>query len=93
MKDTLLELIELRVLETQKNEGSQQLFEIDGLWYDVDYKATVKLLDGLKSGDYDVPNDADILEVQVTEVEIRNIWDADNEMLPLGNINDQFYIL
>lgn len=93
MKEQLLELIELRVLETEDNEGSLQLFEIDGIWYEVDYKATVKLLDGLKSGDYDVPNDEDVYEVEVTEVEIRNIWDADNEMLPLGNINDQFYIL
>ena len=93
MKDTLLELIELRVLETEDNEGSLQLFEIDGLWYEVDYKATVKLIEGFWSHSYDLPNDEDVIEIEVTEVEIRNIWDADNEMLPLGNINDQFYIL
>lgn len=93
MKATLLELIELRVLETGNTEGSLEPFEIDGLTYDVDYKATVKRLDGVKSSDYNVPNDADIYEIEILEVEVRDIWDSENEYVPLGDINKQFYIL
>jgi hypothetical protein len=47
----------------------------------------------MKSGDYDVPNDSDELNVIITDVEIRNIYDSEGEMAELGNINSLFYIL
>jgi hypothetical protein len=77
MKETLLELIELRVLEYGEPNGSMVQFEIDGLFYDVDYTSRIETKQGMKSGDYDVPNDND----------------SEGEMAELGNINSLFYIL
>jgi hypothetical protein len=52
MKETLLELIELRVLEYGEPNGSMVQFEIDGLFYDVDYTSRIETKQGMKSGDY-----------------------------------------
>jgi hypothetical protein len=93
MKETLLELIELRVLEYGEPNGSMVQFEIDGLFYDVDYTSRIETKQGMKSGDYDVPNDSDELNVIITDVEIRNIYDSEGEIAELGNINSLFYIL
>jgi len=93
MKNQLLELIAIRVMESGNTSGSMEQFEIDGLFYDVDYVATIETQEGMKSGDYDVPNDDDLFSVTITEIEIRNIWNKFDEMMGLGNINNQFYIL
>ena len=93
MKNQLLEKIAIRILETNELNGSMVQFEIDGITYDVDYKASIKTKSGMQSDDYNVPNDNEELTVTIHEVEIRNIFDKDGEMLPLGNINNQFYTL
>ena len=93
MKATLLELIELRILETGNTEGSCEPFEIDGLTYDVDYKSTLTVIDGIFSNNYYLPSDKGVVEITITEVEIRDIWNAENESVQLGDINKQFYIL
>ena len=93
MKNQLLELIAIRVIESGNTSGSMEQFEIDGLFYDVDYTSTIETQEGIKSGDYDVPNDDDVFTVTITEIEIRNIWNKFDEMVELGSINNQFYIL
>jgi len=93
MKNQLLELIAIRVMESGNTNGSMEQFEIDALFYDVDYTATIETQEGMKSGDYDVPNDDDLFSVTITQIEIRNIWNKFDEMMELGNINNQFYIL
>jgi hypothetical protein len=93
MKNQLLELIAIRVMESGNTNGSMEQFEIDGLFYDVDYTSTIETQEGMKSGDYDVPNDDDLFSVTITQIEIRNIWNKFDEMVELGNINNQFYIL
>jgi hypothetical protein len=93
MKNQLLELIAIRVMESGNTSGSMEQFEIDGLFYDVDYTTTIETQEGMKSSDYDVPNDDDLFSVTITQIEIRNIWNKFDEMVELGNINNQFYIL
>lgn len=93
MKNQLLEKIAIRILETNELNGSMVQFEIEGITYDVDYKATIETKDGMQSDSYDTPNDNEELTVTIHEVEIRNIFDKDGEMLELGTINKQFYIL
>ena len=93
MKNQLLELIAIRVMESGNTSGSMEQFEIDGLFYDCDYTATIETQEGMKSSDYDVQNDDDLFSVTITEIEIRNIWNKFDEMVELGNINNQFYIL
>lgn len=93
MKNQLLELIAIRVMESGNTSGSMEQFEIDGLFYDVDYTSTIETQEGMKSGDYDVPNDNDLFTVTITQIEIRNIWNKFDEMMDLGSINNQFYIL
>ena len=97
MKETLINLIKERIFDDQdKLEGSMVPFEIDGITYDVDYKATVRTKKGRESGDYDVPNDKDEMFVELHEIEIRNVWDEEGEMLEadkLKEINQLFYLL
>ena len=97
MKETLINLIKERVFDdNEKKEGSMIPFEIDGLTYDVDYRASVTTKKGRESGDYDVPNDKDEMFVDVYEIEVRNVWDEEGEMLEadkLKEINQLFYIL
>jgi hypothetical protein len=96
MKNQLLELIAIRVMESGNTSGSMEQFEIDEMFYDVDYSATIETKAGMKSGSYDVPNDKDALTVELHKVDIRNVWDKDGEMLEadkLKQINNQFYIL
>ena len=96
MKAELLRLIKTHIIEYDKPNGSMQQFEIDGLTYDVDYTSTIHVKEGMKSGDYDVPSDPDMLSVELHSVDIRNVWDLDGEMLPveeLNQINKEFYIL
>lgn len=97
MKETLINLIKDRVLDDKdKTQGSMIPFEIDGLTYDVDYRASVTTKKGRESGDYDVPNDKDEMFVDVYEIEVRNVWDEEGEMLAaekLKEINKDFYFL
>jgi hypothetical protein len=94
MKETLINLIKDRVLDdNDKVEGSMIPFEIDGLTYDVDYKASVTTKQGRESGDYDVPNDKGEMFVELHEIEVRNVWDEEGEMLEadkLKEINKNF---
>ena len=89
MKETLINLIKERVLDdNDKVEGSMIPFEIDGLTYDVDYKATVTTKKGRESGDRDVPNDKDEMFVELHEIEVRNVWDEEGEMLEVQKLKE-----
>ena len=94
MKETLINLIKDRVLDdNDKVEGSMIPFEIDGLTYDVDYKASVTTKKGRESGDYDLPSDKGEMFVELHEIEVRNVWDEEGEMLEadkLKEINKNF---
>ncbi|KFN39024.1 MAG: hypothetical protein JU82_08790 [Sulfuricurvum sp. MLSB] len=82
MKKTALELkrlIEERILELGITSASFEEYEIDGLIYQVDYKATIETKEGLQSGDRDVPHDSDELTVVFSDLEVRDIW---NDMEP-----------
>lgn len=96
LKNELISLIKTRILEYKEPNGSMVQFEIDGFAYDVDYTSTIRVKDGLKSGDYDTPDDKDLLTVDLHSVDIRNVWDDNGDMLPadkLKEINKEFYIL
>jgi hypothetical protein len=77
MKQTAIELkrlIEERILESGITSASFEEYEVDGLIYQVDYKARIETKNGLQSDDRDVPNDSDELTVVFTELEVRDIW-------------------
>lgn len=96
MKQTLISLIKTHILQHNQPNGSMQQFEIDGFAYDVDYTSTIHKKDGMKTGDYDTPNDNDTLTVELHTIDIRDVWDLDGNPLSgkeLKEINDLFYIL
>ena len=96
LKSQLIRLIKTHILQYNQPNGSMQQFEIDGFAYDVDYTSTIHRKEGMKSGDYDTPNDNDTLTVELHTIDIRNVWDESGEMLPaeqLKELNKEFYIL
>jgi hypothetical protein len=96
MKETLLKLIENRILETNNVSGSMEQFKIDNLYYDVDYVGTIEIKDGAKSDDYNVPDDKDQINVTINEIHIRDVWRLDGSSFSyqeLLAVNKEVYIL
>lgn len=82
------------VVETEETEGTLVEIFIEDYLFEVDFKASVDIKYGMKSTDYDTPDDYDELEVDVYEFEIRSLWN-DNKLLTnvRNQVNNEIYKL
>ena len=80
------------VVESEKTEDVLHQVWIEETLIEVDFKANIEWLSSYKSFDYDVPDDPDEIEVDVYEIEVRNVWNNENLLSNVRNeLNKELY--
>lgn len=82
------------VVDSEKTEDVLHQVWIEETLIEVDFKASIEWVSGYKSFDYDVPDDPDEIEVDVYEIEVRNVWNNENLLSNVRNeLNKELYKL
>lgn len=82
------------VFETEETEGTLVEIFIEDYLFEVDFKASVETKIGMKSTDYDTPDDYDEKIIDVYEFEIRSLWNDDKLLTNVRNsVNNEIYKL